>query len=500
MSSKKMRIALIAMLALLGLAGGSYALVDHLKNKEEQAASDEEASLHLFSFSSNDVTGVEITNPDGYFKIDSVGGVWTLSETDYPHTFTLNDYYLNVISASMSDLTALRKMDADPSQLSAYGLDAPVTVTCRAGDQTYTLYVGAASATKEYYYVMLPEDDTVYGIGYDDGEVLRGGIGYLRSAYMLGNSETDITEFSLDHNGSTAYDLYKDDAGQWQLRAPVTEVNVNTVQITSILTDLVRIEYESFEEVSTDQNALAKYGLDNPAYTFTVKTGNTSKVLQFPEFDPNDAVIYVYEPETGSVGTIAMNDNAFLTGKWMYLLDEEVLRVPFADAAALDVTVDDMTFTMTIDRESQQYKLDNIDITAIGEDAAADFEYLYASVSKIAFEEIVEAPQLPEDPQPACTFRYTLTDGTERVLELVPIDDVTYWAYVDGRCLGMQVRRNALSGTSGVLNFLEKLTDTLAEQGIPYSPRSVQSETVAPPSALSSSGTSQDAPTEKPTE
>ncbi len=88
----------------------------------------------------------------------------------------------------------------------------------------------------------------------------------------------------------------------------------------------------------------------------------------------------------------------------------------------------------------------------------------------------MEHPQLPEDPEPACTFRYTLDDDTQRELTLVPIDDVTYWAYVDGRCVGMTVRRNALSGTSGVLNFLEKLTDSLDEQGISYTPRTPQAQ------------------------
>ncbi len=476
MSSKKIRIALIAMLVLLGAAGGGYALVDHMKKQEEQAAMEEAASLKLFSFSTSDITGVDITNPDGHFKIDAANGVWTLTETDYPHTFTLNEYYLNVISTSMSDLTALRKIDADASQLASYGLDAPVTITFHAGSEEYTLYVGAGSVTREYCYVMVPGDDTVYAIDYEDGEILRGGIGYLRNSYMINCFETNITEFSLDHDGTISYDLYKDTAGQWQLRAPVTGVDINTVQVTSILTDLVRIEYLSFEEVSAEENTLAKYGLDDPAYTLTVKTADSAIVLQFPEYDSNDAVVYVYEPETGAIGTIAMRDTAFLTGKWLHLLEEKLLRIPFADAKALDVTVDDMTFTLTIDRENQQYLLDDIDITALSDSTAMDFEYLYASVSEIGFEEVVEHPQLPEDPEPACTFRYTLDDDTQRELTLVPIDDVTYWAYVDGRCVGMTVRRNALSGTSGVLNFLEKLTDSLDEQGISYTPRTPQAQ------------------------
>lgn len=470
MSSKKIRTILIALLVLLGLAGGGYALVDHLKKQEEQTALAEAAALKLFSFDSNAVESVEITNPDGHFKIDKQTEGWTLTETDFPHQFVLNTYYLNVINSTMSGLTALQKIEADPSQSSAYGLDDPVIISCQAGGETYTLHIGTCSVTKDCYYVSIPGDPTVYGIDYNSGEGLRGGISYLRSAYMIHDSETKLVSFSLEHNGETVYDLARNDANTWTLQAPYTDVDTDTVKVSTILTELVRIEYSTLETFTDDPDELAAYGLDKPAYTFRVATAEEETVLQFAEFDPNDAVVYAYEPSSGAVSTLAMRDCGFLTGSWYNLISEKVLRIPFANASALDVTVDCKHFTLTMDQENGVYHLDDLEVSSISDEVGAAFEYLYASVSEISTEEIIESPALPESPVPACRFVYTLNDGTTRTLELVPDDDKTYWAYVDGRCIGQTVRRNALSGTSGVLNFLEKMTDALADEGITYEP------------------------------
>ena len=500
MSAKKMRVVLIALAALLAASISGYVLVDHQKHQEEQAVLDEQASLNLGGFDANNVDEVEITNSDGYFRIGKQEGGWVLSETDYPHEFPLNTYYINVITSSMSNLTASQKVEPDAAQTSAYGLDDPVTVTCHVGNTSYSLEIGGGSITKEFYYVRIPGEETIYCIAYETGELLRGGIGYLRDSYMLQFSETAVSEFQLERDGEIAYALKKDSAGQWQLTDPVQEVSVNTVQINTILTNLVRVEYKSFETVTTDQTQLAEYGLDAPRYILTVKTNSGSTaVLEFPDFDENDGICYVYEPESGTVGSISMSSCGFLLGKWQELLDEAVLRVPLNSVDSLDCTVDGKHFTLTVDHENETYRLDDIDLSGCSDTVLSNFRYLYASVSEIKSDSVDENPNAPENPVPTCSFVYNLTDGTTRTLDLVPIDDTTYWAYVDRRCIGQIVRRNSLSGTSGVLNFIDKMSDALADEGIDYAPADAESpaetdaqaseetastETLPPPPAL----------------
>ncbi|MBQ4466557.1 MAG: DUF4340 domain-containing protein [Oscillospiraceae bacterium] len=485
MSSKKIRITLISLLVILGLAGGGYAVVDHMKQQEEQAAQEEAAALRLFQFNADAVETVEITNPDGHFTIGTENGAWVMKETDFPHDFTLNAYYINVITTSLSDLTAEKKITADPAQSGSYGLDDPVTITCYAGGQSYTLQVGTGSVTKEFYYVSTGDSEDVFAIDYTAGEVLRGGIAYLRDPYLFQFEEPNVTNFSLDRFGETAYDLALDEAGQWQLHAPVEGVSIDSVAVSNIMTDLVRMQYEGFEKFIDDESELAEYGLDKPAYILTLKTDDDTTVLEFPDYDPNDSVVYVYDPQDHAVATIKASETAFLTGTWSQLLSEKLLRVPFADASRLDVTVDGKTFTLS--NADGQYKLDDIEIPMTNDNLVRTFENLYASVSEIGFEEVDETPDAPENPIPACSFVYTLNDGTQRRLDLVSIDDKTYWAYVDHRCIGQIVRRNALSGTTGVLNFLEKITDALADEGITFTPADAEMAT-EPAAETSGSG------------
>ncbi len=469
MSSRKIIATVAAMAAVLGLCIGGYVYVDHTKSKEEQAAIDEAASLKLFQFSTDSVTGIDIQNADGHFDLALSGGFWTIADTDFPHSFTLNNYYCNVIATKMSGLTAERKIQSDDK--ASYGLDAPVTVTCNVGEESYTLLVGCGSVTKEYYYVALPGDDTIYCVKYEDGEILHGGLTYLRDPYMVPFSETALDHFKLECRGEIAYDLTRGSDGQWILNAPVSDVDIDTVQVKTILTELVRIQFDTFETFTADKNELAKYGLDNPAYTLTIGTENATKVLQFPDYDSNDSVIYVYDPEGSAVTTMSMNKTGFLVGKWSELLSEKLLHVAYEDAKSLDVNVDGKHFTLTLDHENGVYKLDDIDISATGDsNLLATFKYLFASVSEMGYEEIVEEPDAPENPVPDCEFVYTLNDGTTRTLSLIAKEENTYWAYIDGRCIGQVVRRNALSGNSGVLNYLEKMTDALADAGIEYTP------------------------------
>ena len=503
MSSKKMRIVLIAMAAALALAVGGYVLVDHQKKAEEQLIADEEASLKLCSFSTDAITSIDYTNTDGTFHMELQGGNWQLTSTDYPHDFPVNSYYLNSVVAAMSHLTAEQKFERDPALAANYGLDEnAATITCHSATAQYTVCVGAPTATKEYYYACLPDAENgsqyAYTIPYTTGATLAGGINYLHDPYLVHVSEVAVNGLKMEHNGETAYDLYTDDAGQWQLRAPLTGVSINTVQVSTIITELVRLQYESFLGFTEDKKELAEYGLDKPAYYLTVSAeGSEDIVFAFPDFDPNDSVIHVYAQNTGTLGTIHARDSMYLTGDWSMLLNSTLLRIPFADAKQLDVTVDGKQFTLGIDHENSRYKLDDIDLSELDSTTNSNFEYLYASVSEISMEEIHPDGDFPEKPEdPACRFVYTLNDGTERTLELVSIDDLTYWAYVDGRCIGQTVRRNSLSGSSGVLSFLEKVTDNLDEQGITYKPADAVPETTPDSTEEQKSADEETAPAE----
>ena len=464
MNRKSMIATGIALTLLLGGAVGAYCYVDHKKNSEAAAEKAEQDSLNLYSFDTSTLKGIDFTTSEGYFKISlNEEGKWVMDDTDYPYDFTLNNYYLNVVSTAVSRLKADHKVKADGNDLSKYGLDSPVTLVCHTDEKDCTLYVGGSSVTNEFSYVMLPDDDTIYCIDNETGKSLLGEVSSLRNPYLLECDDNEIMQFSLVHNGETQYDLTRNNGGTqlWSMNAPETDITVDAVTVNTILTSLVRVQADQFDGFTKEKLELAKYGLDDPAYTFTVKTAEKTMTLEFPEFDKEAEEVWCYDENSGAVFTISGGSTAFLSGKWYDLSIKQVMSVPFMSVASLDISVDGETHTLSVDHDKNTYIFDDIDVTAKNsEDAAKDFEYLYASVSEISHADFRD--DIPEKMgEPTCTFTYTLTDGGKRELALVPIDDETYWAYTDGKCIGMTVARSAVNGTNGCNAFIEKLSEDL---------------------------------------
>lgn len=475
MSSKKILIAVIAMVVLLGAAIGGYIAVDRAKKQEEDASSAEAASLQLFSFDENAVTGVIIDSDEGHFRIGPGDDGWQITETDYPHDILLNSYYITSLISNMSNLSAVQKLDAASDQRSAYGLDAPTVITCDLGNVSYTLSVGSASVTEECWYVMV--NDTVYSIDYSTGALLRGGTEYLRNRDLLHYYDVDVTAFRLDHGSETVVDLAVVD-GLWKMQAPRTLLMTDSAKVGSMITSLVRYEISSFEDVAQDSSTLAKYGLDKPAYTMTVKAGSDTTVLLFAPDNGTGNGMYVLEQSTGQIARMNSGNTGFLEMQPEELLSKNLIDLPFMDARSLEVQADDLAFTMQMDAAAGQYTLGNTDLNGAGTNVTALFRNLYDTIGNLSWEALTFDAQLSEAAEPDYTFRFRDAEGTETVLTLYRTqeDENLYLAYLNGSYTQATVRRRSLTGTTGVYNFYEKLMDELDAQGIAYEPPAAETE------------------------
>ena len=463
MSSRKMRSAVIVMVILLIAGIGGYFLIDRAMTAKEQEAAEEAASLKLMSFDSDTITRVDYTIPEGYFRMENTAGQWELVETDYPHSFTLNTDFLITSVIYMSDLEAVKKIDADPDALDKYGLADPIVLTCTGAGGSYTLNIGKLSSTKEYYYVQLPGDQTVYGIDTEYGDVLSGGTSYLKSAYMIDSYDVDIDSVLLERRGDTVFSLEKRDYN-WQMLAPLHEASVNNASVSTMLTALTRVEVERFVTETEDPAELAQYGLDKPAFRLSVHdTLDKTTVIEVAEYKEGDTEVYIYFPSNGQVATLTASAAAFVQAPTASVLIEEILPISMEDTAELQAKVDDIAYTISIDHAALSYSFNDTPIDTGNSTIMSNLQYLFQASSQIAFEDM-ELDAAPETSEEApVSFRYGLSDGTVRTLALYPKDDVTYYAFVDGTYTGMTVRRRALSGDTGVLHFYEKLTDAIEE-------------------------------------
>lgn len=474
MSTKKIRILIIALLVAVAMAVTAYVAVDKMKTNEENQAREEALSLNLFSFDSNNINKVEIQNPDGTFTIETADSSWAVTETDYAYDFELNAYYINSVCSYMSNLTALKKLSVPAEDLNQYGLAEPVTITCYdAANTAYTLYIGDASATEEYYYAMLPDDTTVYEIDFNKGDVLRGGMAYLKDPYMLSYYDVNITEVTLEHNDETIFDISRKD-GTWEMLAPLEDAQVHSANVNSFLTSLTRLQIESFVAMVEDSTDLLEYHLDNPAYQLTVKTKDDEvTTIDFAEFDKNDGSVYLVYEETGQIATMAVNNVSFLQTQASELLSDKIFSPNYNDVSQLEVQVDDLNFTMTMNHEENNYLLDTINISEQDSNIQNLFQSLFQTVSNISYESLdlesdTDSSTEP-DTEPTIIFRYTMLDGTEQEVSFVPVDETYYQAFINGSYSHKIIRRRALSSSTGVLTYYEKLTDALKESGLELS-------------------------------
>ncbi len=464
MGSKKMRWLVLILIGVLVLSIAGYLAVDAVMKQKEAAEAEEAASLVLFNFDSNTIDTVTLQTKEGDFTMEmNEEGMWVLTETTYEYLFELNSSYVTTVCSYMSTLTAEKKFNADLNNLAAYGLEDPVVLTCSAGEQQYTLYVGSPTATQENFYVMVPGNDTVFGISYEYGALFYGDTSYLKTPYMLNELDVDICGITLIRDGTTAFRLEQND-NIWNMEEPLPDANINHANVSSMISALVRLQLEAHLELRSESTDLSEYGLDEPAYTLIVDTndGEQTKIM-FSSFDFDSTYVYLLYEDTGEIVSMTKGNAGFLNTTIDEFLNSRVLELSLSDVAALDVTVDDIAFRMEMDNAGGQYAYNDIDIDELGEDAVSMFEMLFATISNIEFDSIDLEADVALEQEPAAAFCYTLTDGTQTQLSLIAIDDTTYWAVIDGEYTGMIVRRRALSSNSGVLTYYEKMTDLLAE-------------------------------------
>ncbi|MDE5768036.1 MAG: DUF4340 domain-containing protein [Oscillospiraceae bacterium] len=467
MSIKKIRALIIALVVLAALSITAYLAVDKIKTNEENQELLEAQSLNLFSFDSNAVNQVQIQNQDGNFTIRTTSTSWEITESDYAQDFTLNAYYINSICSYMSDLTALKKLDIPAEELSNYGFSDPVTVTCLDTSNTaYTIYIGNPAATQEYYYAMRPDDPVVYEIDFTKGDVLRGGMTYLRSHKLLDCSDVEITSVKLERDSDVVFDFLREE-NTWKMLEPLPDAQVHSANINSYLTSVTRTEVENFIKVVENTNDLVEYHLDNPAFTLTVKTNAGETItIDFAPFDSNDKSVYLVIEESGQIAALSVNNTGFLQTQPAELLSDKVFSPNFEDVSRLDIQVDDLAFSMTMDHEAKSYLLNDLDLSEQEPSILNLYQSLFKTVSNISYDSLdLENSDSETDPtqDPTVFFTYTMLDESVQKVSLIPMDDTYYQVYINDEYSHKIVRRRSLSGSTGVLTYYEKMTDALAE-------------------------------------
>ncbi|MDE5833989.1 MAG: DUF4340 domain-containing protein, partial [Ruminococcus sp.] len=299
-----MKKVIIAMVALLVAAGGSFGAFLAVKNKSDKETEKQVSELAdnvLFSFDSESITEINFDCPDGQYKaVRNEEDKWKLDSGE----FTVDQTYISTLLSLVSDFTAETNFgEADSAKKAMYGLENPAeTITLSDGTNSYTIYSGNITPTNDYYYIMVEGKNKIYTIDSIHGSVLKPSRLMIKSKDLIPYSTGEIKQITVKKDGEIAYDLIFDtETLTWSMPEEYSNLPFDQTAVSSMLTTFTRLEAQQLLEEHLED--LSKYGFDKPTAEVTVKglDGTEKSFVVGGKNDENRTYTYVLQKDSNQV-------------------------------------------------------------------------------------------------------------------------------------------------------------------------------------------------------
>lgn len=458
---KRIKLAVIILLAVLIASAGIFLAAYYFKNKTEKEKQLEEDKLVLFDFEDNDVDKIEINSEEGQFVIEyTTADGWFITNTD---EIILNDSKPAAIVANMCSLKATKIIeDADPSK---YGFDNPIKVTSYIGDEAYTILIGDTTPTYENFYAMKEDSDDVFLIDYSVGLTLSVTKDSLKQTYIYPYMSYDVNHFALWKGGQTdenvLFSMNKDSNNVWSMDKPHKDNSVNNMQIEKFLTDTSKDAISTFVQEGCTEADYSKYGFDNPQYVFEITAGDKTTTIIFGADTGNEDVDEMYGlfVESGQVATFIENEITLLSYGTLDMMNTPVFSADISKVFEIIVNINGKEAVIAMSGDEEAYTFNDINISQTGEAAMSAFNEFFRSFNEayLASSELAAKPSgIPE-----ISIEYTLTNSTVTVIEYIPVPDSdTYYAFRDGIYTGYVVEGTVIEE---IINSYEALCTAMGE-------------------------------------
>lgn len=464
---KLYRNAVILVVILALLFGAYWFLKD--KKPAEDSTGDTAESIKLTDLTDDKISQISVENKDGVFVLEKKDTNWTLVS---PTNIKADPSKLSSISTNASSIIADKLVEENPKDLSAYGLDKPVTVTIKLkeGGEKVVL-IGNQTPTKGGYYAMMKSEAKVYVIDSYTAEKLLFSRNDIRDTTLYTIESTDVDSLSLDRNGTNVFTSKKTSDSEWAMLKPI-EGNVNTTAIDPMLTALAGVKVKEF--VEDDAKDLSKYGLDNPAYKMSFTTTYSSISLELGTEKTKGSEIYAKLSGSNEVFTIDDTAFTFLDKPFKEIIEVFVYIVNIDKVNKIELDMDGKKTTFGIqvykdaegqtDTDKDKFTVDGKDASGKDKDDKQPFRNFYQELIGIGLDDI--APDATPTGTPELTITYTLNEapGVMKV-EFVPKDANYDYVLKNGKYTGILVDRNKESfGIAAMKKSYQTLMDFVAAQ------------------------------------
>ncbi|MCC8068919.1 MAG: DUF4340 domain-containing protein [Ruminococcus sp.] len=447
----------IILVVIIGVSAGAYfGISKSIENKEAEELASSGVGNFL-KFDSEDINFVSYTSSDGTFELTSEdGSSWTCTNSDMRID---SDIVVYTIYA-MCDLDTTKLVEEDSTDLSKYGLDNPISVTCSDGYDEYSIQIGNLSPSGESYYIKSPDNNDVYTISASEGSAIHITKNDLKNRLIIDSYNSDVNKIVYSEGDNVVFNCQKDESGVWTLVEPnISNIDTNIAKISSITDLLIRADVIDFITENPTEQELAEYGLDNPKYTIEIADSDEDNTIYLGN-SPTDNVIYVQFADTKEVATFYMGEIGIIDADVSIILNDVVYNDKKENITNITYEYNGQTLDVDLeyDSDNRSYTYTKNGSIVTDEDEISELGILTDASLQISLYKM----DLDATPTGEPSFTITFTRNYEPniyKLEFIPTDEDTNYYYVvmNGDYFGCIVRNRILISENGVLKLLDSV-------------------------------------------
>jgi len=352
---------------------------------------------------------------------------------------------------TLTSMTATNLVEENAADLSVYGLDHPwhTVRSTYADGRVIDLYIGNATPTDNNYYCMTNAGNTVYTIGsYVTGLLARTDIDYRDITLFPSYADDAIyenicyvkmtlrdgTEIEISLEDFENFSEYNYVNSEYYMTLPL-ESSCNDTLVQSRVLDVVALieNLGVYKDITPEE--YADYGLDHPARLELADVeGNTMDILVGgTNEDGNYYCMLSVSPETVIICTYTAFD--WLNLNYIELMNRIVWHKNITEVDSVEYDLNGETYVVDYTHgvtTSEDGKTTNTLSATLNGEPISETNGRRLFVRTLNFRIVGDVPEGTPIGEPSYAVTMHCLDGTDRVMELIKINERQYAVRMDG--------------------------------------------------------------------
>ena len=483
---KRLLAVIAALLAVAVLAGGTFAVVKLIPEKEDESENDSSAfeTIPLLEGKSDDLKTVTVKNANGTFTLysetetvkaeeedgeDSENVTWYLQGVDKGAT---SSYSIESIASAAAAMSAIREITTKTA--ADCGLDNPqIRVDAVKKDgSSYTISIGEASPDQVGVYVRLSADDRIYLV---DSAVTEDftfdALSVADTGAVPGISTDGLAEQYLTDGALFSFDTITLSGARFPKEIVIApnnneEMSAYIAYVTLKPTarvadnDTVGEVFTFFQNgvtavgaysYDTSSAARAALGLDDPDFVLTMALGGKQYSYSFKQQPDGDYAVW-YD-DAPLIKKISADSLSFAEYTVNQFYSSWVCLQSINDLSAFTVKTGDKTYTFDVAYDGSEDAEETYVFTYEGKKLTAEYfqNFYQYCISLSCTDYTTEA--LTDQPTLSFVFTYSDTSKRPLTIDFVKATETKYQYSSNGTPMG----KVAASSLNKVTGYLQKV-------------------------------------------